>query len=304
MPRLPRTAPRAASTGPASSDRSRYSTLIQTADLARHLRDPGFVVVDVRHDLLQPDRFGDDAYAASHIPGAVFAHIDRDLSAPRTGRNGRHPLPTPEAAAAVFGRLGIDATKQVVAYDQDSGMYAARLWWMLRWLGHENAAVLDGGFARWQREGRPVSSEPHAAAPAKFVPGRVRATVNAAGIAASLPRHDLLLLDARAAERYRGDVEPLDPVAGHIPGALNRPYTRNVTSDGTFHSPRELRSEFDAMLHGRSPADVVHYCGSGVSACHNALAMTVAGYPLTRLYPGSWSEWVADARRPVARGQV
>jgi thiosulfate/3-mercaptopyruvate sulfurtransferase len=304
MPRTPRTASRAASAGPASPDHSRYATLIETAELARHLRDPRFVIVDVRHDLAQPERFGEEAYAASHIPGAVFAHLDRDLSAPKTGRNGRHPLPTPEAAAAVFGRLGIDATKQVVAYDQSNGMYAARLWWMLRWLGHENVAVLDGGFAKWQREGRPVSSEAHAAESTKFVPGRVRATVNATGIAASLPRHDLLLLDARAAERYRGDVEPLDPVAGHIPGALNRPYPRNVTSDGTFHSPRELRSEFDAMLHGRSPADVVHYCGSGVSACHNVLAMTVAGYPLTRLYPGSWSEWVADSRRPVARGQV
>jgi thiosulfate/3-mercaptopyruvate sulfurtransferase len=304
MPRIPRPAPRTPSAGPGASDAPGYTTLIETAELARHLRDPAFVIVDVRHDLTQPERFGDEAYAASHIPGAAFAHIDRDLSAPKTGRNGRHPLPTPEAAAAVFGRLGIDATKQVVAYDQDSGMFASRLWWMLRWLGHEHVAVLDGGFAKWSREGRPVSTERHAVSPARFVPSRVRATVNATGIASSLPRHDLLLLDARAAERYRGDTEPLDPVAGHIPGALNRPYTRNVASDGTFHSPRELRSEFDAMLHGRSPGDVVHYCGSGVSACHNALAMTVAGYPLTRLYPGSWSEWVADPQRAVARGQV
>jgi thiosulfate/3-mercaptopyruvate sulfurtransferase len=213
-------------------------------------------------------------------------------------------LPAPEAAAAVFGRLGIDASKQVVAYDQGEGVYASRMWWMLRWLGHDNAAVLDGGFAKWQRESRPVSTEAHVPTPATFVPRRVRPTVSATGIAASLPRHALLLLDARAAERYRGENEPIDPVAGHIPGALNRPYTRNLAADGTFRPARDLRSDFDGMLHGRAPEDLVHYCGSGVSACHNVLAAAVAGYPLTRLYPGSWSEWSADPARPVARGQV
>jgi thiosulfate/3-mercaptopyruvate sulfurtransferase len=175
---------------------------------------------------------------------------------------------------------------------------------MLRWLGHDNAAVLDGGFAKWQTEGRPVTAESPAVEQTTFVPTLVRPTVNAMGVAASLPRHDLLLLDARAAERYRGDVEPLDAVAGHIPGALNRPYARNLGADGTFRPARELRSEIDAILHGRSVDDVVHYCGSGVSACHNVLAMAIAGYPLTRLYPGSWSEWSADPKRPVARGQV
>ena len=302
MPRPAR--PSRAASAPAAAAPTRYGTLIATADLARHLGDPAFVIVDVRHDLAKPDRFGEEAYAQSHIPGAVFAHVDRDLSAPTTGRNGRHPLPAPEAASAVFGRLGIDATKQVVAYDQGSGTYASRLWWMLRWLGHDNVAVLDGGFGKWTREGRPVEREPRVATPATFVAKRVRPTINASGIAASLPRHSLVLLDARSAERYRGDAEPLDPVAGHIPGALNRPHSRNVGSDGTFRSASELRAEFDAMLHGRSPGDVVHYCGSGVTACHNLLAMTIAGYPLTRLYPGSWSEWCADSKRPVARGQV
>lgn len=302
MSRRPARSSRAAS-APALPE-TRYETLIGTADLARHLDDPGFVIVDVRHDLAQPERWGQDAYAQSHIPRAAFAHVDRDLSAPTTGRNGRHPLPTPEAASAVFARLGIDATKQVVAYDQGNGTYASRLWWMLRWLGHENVAVLDGGFAEWTREDRPVERETQVATPTTFVAGRVRPTVSAAGIAASLPRHGLVLLDARAAERYRGDVEPLDPVAGHIPGALNRPHSRNVAADGTFRPAGELRADFDAMLHGRSPGDVVHYCGSGVSACHNILAMTIAGYPLTRLYPGSWSEWCADPKRPVARGQV
>ncbi|HLW11378.1 MAG TPA: sulfurtransferase [Casimicrobiaceae bacterium] len=298
--RAPARSPAAAAPAQAAA----WSTLIGTEELARHLGDPAFVIIDVRHDLAQPEHFGEEAYAKSHVPGAVFAHLDRDLSAAKTGRNGRHPLPTPEVAAAVFGRLGIDATKQVVAYDQGGGLFASRLWWMLRWLGHDNAAVLDGGFAKWLREGRPVTAESPAARPTTFVPTHVRPTVNAMGVAASLPRHDLLLLDARAAERYRGDVEPLDAVAGHIPGALNRPYARNLAADGTFRPARELRSEIDAILHGRAAEDVVHYCGSGVSACHNVLAMAVAGYPLTRLYPGSWSEWSADAKRPVAIGQV
>lgn len=281
-----------------------HSTLIGTAELAHFIGNPALVIVDVRDDLMKPDRAGEDAYANSHIPGAVFAHLDRDLSATKTSRNGRHPLPTPETAAAVLGRLGIDAHKQVVAYDQRDGMFASRLWWILRWLGHDKAAVLDGGFAKWQREGRPVTSDATVATPATFVPAHVLPTVNASGIAASLPRHDLLLLDARAAERYRGDAEPIDAVAGHIPGALNRPYSRNTSTDGTFRPARELRSDFDAMLHGRTAEDVVHYCGSGVSACHNILAMAIAGYPLTRLYPGSWSEWSADAKRPVGKGQV
>jgi thiosulfate/3-mercaptopyruvate sulfurtransferase len=302
MPRPPRNSARHGAPA-AASEPARYTTLIRTADLERHLDDPALVVVDVRHDLAKP-AYGESAYAQGHVPGAVFVHVDRDLSAPATGRNGRHPLPAPEAAAMVFGRLGIDATKQVVAYDQGSGIFAARLWWMLRWLGHDNVALLDGGFAKWSREGRPLESEVRVAKGMRFVPARVRPTLNATGIAASLPRHGLVLLDARAAERYRGDVEPLDPVAGHIPGALNRPHSRNVAADGTFRPASELRAEFDAMLHGRSPADVVHYCGSGVSACHNILAMTIAGYPLTRLYPGSWSEWSADPKRPVARGQV
>jgi thiosulfate/3-mercaptopyruvate sulfurtransferase len=303
MSRTARPPRNALGSGPVS-DALSWSTLISTDELARHLDDPRFVIVDVRHDLAQPERFGDDAYAKGHIPGAAFAHIDRDLSARKTGHNGRHPLPTPEATSEFLGQLGIDKTRQVVAYDQGNGMFAARLWWMLHWLGHDRAAVLDGGFAKWSQEKRPVSTEPAATEPVTFVPSRVRPTVNATGIAASLPRHGLLLLDARAAERYRGDVEPIDPVAGHIPGAINRPYTRNVAADGTFRSPRELRTEFDAMLHGRTADDLVHYCGSGVTACHNVLAMAVAGYPLTRLYPGSWSEWITDRRRPVSRGQV
>ncbi|HEV2220718.1 MAG TPA: sulfurtransferase [Casimicrobiaceae bacterium] len=306
MPRTTRHAPYAAVTtgAPGTGDTRRHATLIGAEDLARHIGDPSWVVVDLRHDLMQPERYGIEQYELGHSPGAAFASLDSDLSAPTTGRNGRHPLPTPEFTAAVFGRLGIDATKQVVAYDQDQGAYASRLWWMMRWLGHDAVAVLDGGFAKWVRDGHPVSTEPGRPQAATFAPRNVLPTISASGVAASLSRRSLVLLDARAAERYRGDVEPIDRVAGHIPGALNRPYTRNLAADGTFRSPQELRADFEGMLHGRSAGDLVHYCGSGVSACHNVLAMTAAGYPLTRLYPGSWSEWSSDPRRPVAKGQV
>jgi thiosulfate/3-mercaptopyruvate sulfurtransferase len=278
-----------------------YSTLISTPDLADHLDDPAFVIVDVRHDLARPDAWGEDEYRKGHIPHARFAHVDRDLSAHKTGYNGRHPLPTPARTAALFGHLGVDEKKQVVVYDQGEMMFASRLWWMLRWLGHEAAAVLDGGFAKWAREKRPVATDLPVIKPTTFNVGRVAPTVSATGVGASLTRHTLLLLDARAAERFRGEVEPLDPVAGHIPGAINRPYAQNLAADGTFRKAKELRGEFDAMLHGRAPEDVVHYCGSGVSSCHNVLAMAVAGFPLTRLYPGSWSEWIADRARPIAK---
>jgi thiosulfate/3-mercaptopyruvate sulfurtransferase len=228
------------------------------------------------------------------------------LSGPKTGRNGRHPLPSPEAAARIFGRLGIDATKQVVAYDQGPGMYAARLWWMLRWLGHDAVAVLDGGFAAWTREGRPVTAAIPPAVAIPFVAKPPIPTMAASEIASAIGNPAMapafVLLDARARERYRGDVEPLDPVAGHIPGALNRPYSENIDAEGRFKSAAVLAGEFDALVGNWTPHDVVHYCGSGVTACHNLLAMTHAGRPGTRLYPGSWSEWSSDPDRPVARG--
>jgi thiosulfate/3-mercaptopyruvate sulfurtransferase len=279
------------------------STLFSTADLAARLSDPALVIVDIRHDLAQPDHWGEDRYRESHIPGALFAHIDRDLSARKTGRNGRHPLPSPQASEALFSRLGIDAQKQVVAYDQGSGMFAARLWWMLRWLGHDAVAVLDGGFDKWVREGRPVETTVRAPGPAAFSARHVGPLVHADDVLRCLGTRDCMLVDARAPERYRGEVEPLDPVAGHIPGARNRPYGSNIAADGTFKSPEALRREFAALL-GATPLErVVHYCGSGVTACHNALAMEIAGLPGTRLYPGSWSEWCADTSRPVARGE-
>jgi thiosulfate/3-mercaptopyruvate sulfurtransferase len=277
------------------------TTLISTDDLASRLSDPSLVLFDVRHDLLQPDRWGAGEYRKAHIPGALFLHLDTDLSGPKIGTNGRHPLPTPEACAALFGRMGVDASRQVVAYDQNTGSFAARLWWMLRWLGHEAVAVLDGGFAKWSREGRAVTSEVTAPEPATFVVGRVAPTVNSVGVESSISRHTLLLVDGRAAERYRGEVEPMDAVAGHIPGAVNRPASLNLSAEGTFKPAATLRAEYQALLGGRPHGDVVHHCGSGVTACHNILAMEIAGMPGTRLYPGSWSEWIANPARPVAK---
>jgi thiosulfate/3-mercaptopyruvate sulfurtransferase len=279
-----------------------FKTLISTADLAARLSDPSIVIVDVRHDLAQPEHWGENAYRASHIPGARFAHIDRDLSAHKTGRNGRHPLPSPEAAARVFGSWGIGPGTQVVAYDAQTGVFASRLWWMLRWLGHDAAAVLDGGFDKWTREKRPVTADVPVVTPATFPIRRVGPTVEADAVLASLPDRSLTIVDARAPERFRGEVEPMDPVAGRIPGSVNRPASQNLAPDFTFKPPAQLRAEFERLLEG-APADrVVHSCGSGVTACHNLLAMEVAGFAPTRLYPGSWSEWIVDPSRPIARG--
>jgi thiosulfate/3-mercaptopyruvate sulfurtransferase len=278
-----------------------HTTLISTADFASHLDDPSFVVIDVRHDLMKPD-WGEASYRTGHVPGARFMHPDRDLSGPKTGSNGRHPLPSPETAAATFGRLGIDATKQVIAYDAQTGMFASRLWWMLRWLGHDAAAVLEGGFDKWSREGRPVTADVPQVRPVPFAIRRVEPVATADAVLASLPEHSLVLIDARAPERFRGETEPLDPVAGRIPGSLNRPASQNLNPDFSFKPAAALRAEFEHLLAGAAPERIVHTCGSGVTACHNVLAMTVAGFPPTRLYPGSWSEWSADPARPIARG--
>jgi thiosulfate/3-mercaptopyruvate sulfurtransferase len=278
-----------------------YSTLISTEELARHIGDPAFVIVDCRHDLANVDA-GASAYRKEHLPGAVFMRIDGDLSGIKTGGNGRHPLPEVSALAAALGRAGIDRARQVVAYDQGNGAFAARLWWLLHWLGHDAAAVLDGGFERWRAEGRALTDAVPEIRATVFQPGPPSPIASADEILRHIDDGSLLVLDARAAERYRGDVEPLDPVAGHIPGARNRPYTENITRAGVFKSADALRAEFAAILGDTPPEAVVHQCGSGVTACHNALAMAVAGLSGSRLYPGSWSEWVADPARPVARG--
>jgi thiosulfate/3-mercaptopyruvate sulfurtransferase len=277
------------------------STILSTDELARELANPALVIVDCRYNLSDPEA-GEVAYGTAHIPGAFFLHLERDLSGAKTGSNGRHPLPAIEDLAATLGRIGIDAGKQVVAYDQNSGMWASRLWWMLQWLGHDRAAVLDGGMDKWLAERRPVRTDLPVAQRTTFYPQPPRPVATAGEILRHLDDGTLTVLDARAPERFRGDIEPIDPVAGHIPGALSRPYAANLTPRGTFKSAQALRCEFEAQLDHRMPASVVHQCGSGVTACHNALAMAIAGLYGSRLYPGSWSEWSSDPARPVARG--
>lgn len=282
----------------------KYTTLVSVPDLAAHLDDAGWVVCDCRHDLVKTAA-GRDAYAQAHIPGARFVHVDEDLSAPLTGRNGRHPLPDPANFAARLGALGIDDAKQVIAYDASGGVYAARLWWMLRWMGHVAAAVLDGGWDAWMRARQRVTAELPAVARARFAPRhRPDASCDAAVVAASLAKPLPRLLDARSADRFRGENETLDPIAGHIPGALNRFFRHNLDPEGGFKPAADLRDEFEEALGSAAPSEVIHYCGSGVSACHNLLAMEIAGLEGSRLYAGSWSEWIADRSRPVATGKA
>jgi thiosulfate/3-mercaptopyruvate sulfurtransferase len=278
-----------------------FGTLIQVDELRRHLGDAGFVIFDCRHDLMKPDA-GAQAYAQSHIPGARFAHSDKHLSGPKTGKTGRHPLPEPAQFSDWLGVNGVDASTQVVAYDYAGGASATRLWWMLRWLGHDAAAVLDGGWEAWTKAGAPVTTDLPVVTAKKFT-GRVRdIAVDVTDVLSHLNQPRMTIIDARAPERYRGEVEPIDPVAGRIPGALNRLYKDNLGGDGRFKPAAELRAAFESLLHDRKPEEVVHQCGSGVSACHNILAMEIAGLSGSRLYPGSWSEWCADPARPIARG--
>ncbi len=278
-----------------------YPALISTAELARRLGGRGLRVVDCRHDLVDPE-LGARQYAKAHIPGAVFAHVEHVLSGEKTGSNGRHPLPEPGRFMDWLGAQGIGAGDEVVAYDASGGTMAARLWWMLRWLGHEPVSVLDGGFLEWLVEDRPTT-----AAVPEFEPvvyrgaARANACVDATEVRALLGRSGRLLLDARAAERFRGVAEPIDPVAGRIPESENRFCGLNLDAEGRFKSAEQLRREFDKLLAGRAPGDVVHYCGSGIAACHNMLAMAIAGFEGSRLYAGSWSEWIADPARPRAK---
>jgi len=279
-----------------------YTTLISATDLAAHLHDTNWVVCDCRHDLADTEA-GRRAWAESHIPGARFVHLDEDLSAPKTGTNGRHPLPDPAAFTRRLGSLGIDGSKQVVAYDASGGYYAARLWWMLRWLGHDAVAVMDGGWGAWIAAGNPVTSVAPAVSPVRFAPHpRAENAREIASIAVSIGKDGGLLLDARAPNRYRGENETLDPVGGHIPGAANRFFQNNLESGGRFKPAEQLKKEFEGVLGTHKAIEVTHYCGSGVTACHNLLAMEIAGLAGSRLYPGSWSEWCADASRPVATG--
>jgi len=278
------------------------TALVSAEILARRANDPDWVVFDCRHDLADPG-CGRVEYQESHIPGARFLHLDEDLSARKTGRNGRHPLPDPDELIEKLGRAGVDSRKQVVAYDAQGGMVAARLWWLLRWLGHLPVAVLDGGWNRWASGGRPQTDEVPQPQPARFTgTARNDCWVGAHFVREHLSDETTVLIDARAPDRFRGQNETIDPVGGRIPYARNRFYRDNLDASGRFKAPETLKAEFRAVLGATGPQQSVHYCGSGVSACHNLLAMEVAGLRGARLYPGSWSEWSADPSRFVASG--
>jgi thiosulfate/3-mercaptopyruvate sulfurtransferase len=276
-----------------------HTTLISPQELQTQLSSVR--VIDCRFDLARGSA-GREAYAVGHIPNAFYAHLDADLSGPISPNTGRHPLPDPSALAATFGRWGITANTQVVAYDADAGMFASRLWWLLRWLGHDQVAVLDGGFNGWQRAGLPITTAIPTTRTSTFV-GKPNATMlaSAATVGELVKRNDWRVLDARAPERFRGEIEPIDPVAGHIPGARNHPFAWNMGSNGRFLPASELASKLRQSLDGAASDQSIMMCGSGVTACHNLLAMEVAGLTGAKLYAGSWSEWIRDAARPVAK---
>ena len=300
------------------------TTLITPRQLAARLEDRDLAVIDCRFDLARP-QWGREAYASGRIPHALYAHLDHDLSGKVSASTGRHPLPPVDEFAARLGQWGIDGQVQVVAYDQGSGAYAARLWWLLRWLGHTKVAVLDGGFAAWQEEKLPLDTTPIAESRAEsradsppraqhhrtarhFDPrpaeDMVVSTTELEGFVAArqLACADLVLVDARSADRFAGRNETIDPVAGHIPDARNHPFTDNLDSAGRFVDRGTLRERFAKTLAGVAPDATICMCGSGVTACHNLLAMEVAGLKGARLYAGSWSEWIRDPKRPVASG--
>lgn len=277
--------------------------LISTTQLSASLHQPDWVVFDCRHDLADHAR-GERLYREGHIPGAFFAPVETALSGAKTGLNGRHPLPSVEDLSAFFAAHGVDETTQIVAYDDVGGQYAARLWWLARWIGLTRVAVLDGGLPKWLADGNSVETAiPQSRPQTSFVPqpdnSRFRRVDE---VVSGIESATCQVIDARAPERFRGEVEPIDKVAGHIPSAVNRFFKLNLNADLTMRAPEELRREFSALLGTRSPETVVHQCGSGITACVNLLAMERAGLPGSKLFVGSWSEWSADPARPVARG--
>jgi thiosulfate/3-mercaptopyruvate sulfurtransferase len=278
-----------------------FRTILSTDVLASQLGE-AWAIVDCRYDL-QNESWGHEQYRAAHIPGAVYVSLGEDMAAPRTGQNGRHPLPSVEALTTLFGRLGISRDTQVVAYDQDNGMYASRLWWSLRYLGHDAVAVLDGGWAKWVREGRPTTSgEERRGATSFEANARPEMRLSVEDVSARLTDPSMLLVDARAPERFEGRNETIDRAAGHIPGAANHFFKTNLADDATMLAADKLRESLGRTLMGRNPTEVVMYCGSGVTACQNLLAMEHAGMQGARLYVGSWSEWSADPSRPTEKG--
>ena len=279
-----------------------YTTYISTAELAPHLPDPHWVVIDCRFALDDMER-GRRRYQKRHIPQALYAHLDKDLSGPVVPqKTGRHPLPDPDKFSQTCSRWGIDDKVQVVAYDDNIGAFAARLWWMLRWLGHQQVAVLDGGWQHWQSENRPSSVEIPQRPLRTFLPQlRSHLQINAEEVLQILEDPTYRLLDARTADRFRGENETIDPVAGHIPHALSAPYLENAGPDGKVLPADALQKRFHALLGPVLPEQTICYCGSGVTACHNLLAMAHAGMAEGKLYAGSWSEWITDPTRPVVR---
>jgi thiosulfate/3-mercaptopyruvate sulfurtransferase len=276
--------------------------LITPEELAHHLDDAQWAIFDARFSLADHDS-GERSYLAAHIPGAVYAHLERDLSSPQIqGKTGRHPLPPVAVFAHTLSQWGIDDTTQVVVYDDNSGVFAGRLWWMLRWLGHDAVAVLDGDWRQWQREGRPIRTGVETRQPRTFVPRlRPELVVTAQEIEARLGDPALRLFDARGADRFRGENETLDAVGGHIPGAQSAPYAGNLDAEGRMLPPEVLRARFEQLLGNTPAAEAVFYCGSGVSVAHDAMALEHAGLGLPRVYVGSWSDWISTGQRPVER---
>jgi len=279
-----------------------FRSVVDADTLGLNLDHPDWRVVDCRHDLSQPES-GLQAYLRGHLRGAVYAHLDRDLSGPKTGRNGRHPLPSAEQLAQRFVQWGIDPQTQIVAYDAGNGQFAGRLWWLARWMGHERVALLDGGWQAALRAGIAVDAESPNHRPGRFSgSGGAMPIVSAPAVDEIRGQAGWLLVDARSPERYEGKNETVDPVAGHIPGAVNRFWQENLQDDGRFKSAEQLRAEYLALLQRRDPSKLVAQCGSGVTACHHLVAMERAGLPGASLYPGSWSEWVSDPAHAIAVG--
>ncbi|WGS87559.1 sulfurtransferase [Methylomonas sp. UP202] len=279
-----------------------YTTLVSADTLSTHLDDPNWLIVDCRFSLAEPEA-GHRAYRQHHIPGARYADLNQDLSAPIRDYTGRHPLPDFRALTAKLIAWGVSARHQVVVYDDASGAFAGRLWWLLRAMGHDRVAVLDGDYRNWRRLGKPVTT---------ILPKPISGTfrcylddsrwLNANKVRDGLAKHEIVLIDARTPERFAGRQEPIDPVAGHVPGARNRPFQANLDSKGFFLPANYLKAQFQDILGPIEPRQVVHMCGSGVTACHNLLAMEIAGLGGSRLYAGSWSEWIRDRNRPLAKG--
>lgn len=280
-----------------------FTTFVEPKDVVARLEDPSWVVVDCRHMLADFDA-GRKMYEESHIPGAFFADVENELSGPKSGVNGRHPMPTAARFAEFLRKLGVDESSQIIAYDAGGDMFAARLWFLCKWIGHDTVAVLDGGFAAWTKAGYPVTN----AVSERPEPGTIVAyqrpelLVDARRVLENVESSDFTLLDARAADRYAGQNETVDPVAGHIPGARNRWFKDNFEPDGRIKSPEKLRKEFDEL--GVPPDRIIHQCGSGVSAAVNMLAMEHAGIEGSKIYGGSWSEWIADPARPIRTGHA